>query len=560
MINKNLNLEYEYLCQLIDVLSECMNDYLYICDVQNDRYYISNKALERFAIPSNEFNNVFVTHKQFVYGEDYDDLKQEFDRIAAGVVTHHDMHYRWLEKDNLEPIWINCRGEVIFDDDGEPLYLFGCINEIGQRQTADNISGLLGGVMLYRAYQDAISSDRKGIVIRLGIDGFKEINENHGNDYGDMIIRKTAECIKRALVPGQSVYRVTADEYAVIDLSAKTISDSIDMYDRVCVEINQFIIENGYDVFYTISAGIIDVANLADNSFDNILKVSEFALNEAKLRGKNQFYIYDAGDYAKFRRRRHLINEVRRSVNEGFDGFEAYFQPIVEMRGQSFVGAETLLRYKTSDGESVSPVEFIPILEDTGLIIPVGRFVLREASRICNTMQLQIPGFYISVNVSYIQVLRSDYLRELINMKEEMKIPDGSLVVELTESGFLESNSYFVDFCKKIQDAGIKIALDDFGTGYSNFHYLYNLRPDTMKIDRSFTMKAIDNKYEMALLKHISDMIHDVDLKLVIEGIETKEELEKIKEVEPDYIQGFYFGKPMPRESFMELVRVGQAI
>lgn len=282
------------------------------------------------------------------------------------------------------------------------------------------------------------------------------------------------------------------------------------------------------------------------------MKLSEFSLSKAKELGKNTYYVYVKADYHAFLHRRELIHIMRRAVNNDFEGFETYFQPIINIKENRLSGAETLLRFRTEETGMVSPAEFIPLLEESGLIIPVGKWVLRQAMAACNRIQKIIPSFTVSVNVSYIQVLKSDMLGEIKEAAAAYGLPKGSVIMELTESGFLESDSNFVSFCDGLKDNGIPLALDDFGTGYSNFHYLYNLSPNTIKIDRSFTLKALNNDYEYNLLRHMVEMTHSIDLKLCIEGIETKEELEKIRDISPDYIQGFYFGKPCPLETFLE--------
>ena len=170
----------------------------------------------------------------------------------------------------------------------------------------------------------------------------------------------------------------------------------------------------------------------------------------------------------------------------------------------------------------------------------------------CSKIQQYIPDFRVSVNLSYIQVLRSNVLNEILDGVSHYNLKKGSILIELTESGFLESNANFISFCDGLRKHEIPLALDDFGTGYSNFHYLYNLSPNTIKIDRSFTLKALNNDYEYNLLKYVVDMTHSIDLKLCIEGIETKTELDKICEMKPDYIQGYYFGKPCALEQFLD--------
>jgi EAL domain-containing protein (putative c-di-GMP-specific phosphodiesterase class I) len=167
-------------------------------------------------------------------------------------------------------------------------------------------------------------------------------------------------------------------------------------------------------------------------------------------------------------------------------------------------------------------------------------------------MQDTIPGFKVSFNISYIQVLKSDVLTDIVKGVKEYDLDPSLLIVELTESGFIESNDRFLSFCQGLKDNGVSLYLDDFGTGYSNFHYLADIAPKTIKVDRTFTLKALKNTYEESLLKHIIDMVHGIKLEMCVEGIETEEELTTISRLGPDYIQGYYFGRPCPKGEFME--------
>ncbi|MDE7403861.1 MAG: GGDEF domain-containing phosphodiesterase, partial [Lachnospiraceae bacterium] len=357
--------------------------------------------------------------------------------------------------------------------------------------------------------------------------------------------------IQTVISPNQKLYRIVADEFVVIDLNGGRVEDAVQLYRDIQGRIDGFIEENRYEVFYTISAGILNFSAVDDQSYYNLMRYAEFSLNEAKNGGKNKYYIYSQIDYDLFQRKKDIIHIMRQAVNHDFEGFEAYFQPIMDINKNRLFSAETLLRFRTPETGVITPNEFIPLLEESNLIIPVGKWVLYQAMEACSKIQKKIPDFRISVNLSYIQVLKSNILEDILSGIEKYQLKKGSILIELTESGFLESNTFFLNFCEGLKENEIPLALDDFGTGYSNFHYLYNLNPSTIKIDRSFTMKALSNSYEYNLLQHMIDMTHSIDLKLCVEGIETKQELNKICEMGPDYIQGFYFGKPYPLEQFM---------
>ena len=317
--------------------------------------------------------------------------------------------------------------------------------------------------MLFRS--DRIS---EGFMLRIGIDNFKDINENKGIEYGDMILRKTAECIEASILPGQDLYRMVADEFVVVDFMGGSTRKAYRLYKKIRQKIDEFIEENHYEVVYTVSAGILNFNKIEDYSFSNIIKLSEFSLSEAKRNGKNRGYVFSRKDYKDFLRRKELIRIMRHSIYDGFYGFEVHFQPIVDAGSGELVSAETLLRFQTEEIGSVSPVEFIPILEETGLIIPVGKWVLHQAFSRCSEICKYIPDFRVSVNLSYVQVMKSNVLKEIILGIEKYRLNPSNIIIELTESGFLESDPNFTKFCDGLKERGIALALDDFGTGYSN--------------------------------------------------------------------------------------------
>jgi EAL domain-containing protein (putative c-di-GMP-specific phosphodiesterase class I) len=287
-------------------------------------------------------------------------------------------------------------------------------------------------------------------------------------------------------------------------------------------------------------------------SFSDCMKFSEFALNEAKRQGKNRCLVFNTADYEKFLKKRRLLQLLRESINNDFEGFEPYLQPLVTPQTGEIYGAEALMRFHTKEFGTVSPTEFIPILEETGLIVPAGKWMLCRSLELCNQIHQTAPDFRISINISYIQVLKSNIISEILSAVADYDVLPSMVIIELTESGLVASDSRVSKLCARMKEIGIRLALDDFGTGYSNFHYFNDLDPDIIKIDRTFTVKAVENEYEFKLLSLMTDMAHNMNMRVCVEGIETPEELEKIKSISPDYCQGFYFGRPCPYEEFVD--------
>ena len=561
---------------IVELFNPCMDDYLYVFDLQKDCYKISKHATERFLLPGDNFDDAAKAHHTFVYSEDQSRLDDEFRRIMSGEIVFHNMHYRWLDRAG-KPVWINCRGRVLNDADGKPHFLVGCINEIGQKQKADNVSGLLGESSLSAYVEQFEDGLPDGFFLRIGIDDFRDINGDFGMEYGDYILKSTADCIAENIKPSQRLYRILADEFMVVDFSGGDMEAATELYKNIRKSLDTFIEENGYKSVFTISAGAVDTAKTS-GTYENIMKLSEYALNTAKDQGKNRCYIYMQEDYDVFLRKKQITRQLHHAVNHGFEGFETYYQPIVDTKTRRLVGAEALMRFsmpeRCEDGETkkeavcvgedghdadekvhwerISPVEFIPLLEETGLIIPAGKWMLHQAISTCSRWQKYIPNFRININLSYVQVMKSRVLTEILTALRLYGLEPSAVGIELTESGYLDTNTHFQKLWDGLKKNGVLVILDDFGTGYSNLHCLGDLRPNYIKIDRSFTLKALNNQYEHDLMTQIITMTHKLDLTICVEGIETEDEFAKISELDPDSIKGFLFGKPQPAEEFYE--------
>lgn len=542
---------FEQICEFIKEFSPCMDDYPYILDVRKDIYYISEKVLDRFCMESNFFGNATETHRKFVHADDIEMLIEDIGRMASGEKEEHNIQYRWLGK-NKEPIWINCRGRIIKGSDGKPLFMVGCVNEIGRRPVADNVSGMLESSAMTDIIENSCENWEKGYILRIGIDGFKEINERFGMEYGDFVLKGVGECVTKAVKTGQIAYRVQSDEFMVLDFVYGTIDDALNLYRTIRSGVDAFIEANHYEAVYTISAGVLTNESLDHPTYQDIMKTSQFALSVAKARGKNQLYVFKREDYANFLRRRKIRSSLGKSVANGFEGFELHFQPIINTHMGKMSAVESLLRYTLPDGERVSPVEFIPILEETGLIIPVGKWVIEKAIEMCKTVRRTIPYFRVGVNLSYIQILKSPIADEICAQISASGLSPDSMVVELTESGYLENTPSVRKVWEHLKEFGVLIAIDDFGTSYSNLQSIGNLTPSVVKLDRGFTVKALNNDYERRIMQHVIEMVHSLNLKICVEGIETEDELNRINLLSPDYIQGYYYGKPCNKTEFLE--------
>lgn len=541
----------EQIRAVIEVLQKSSDAYMFILDLQTDIFMISERTTKRFPFDSTVIENCTEVIKKAVYPSDYAMLAEDLGKCASGEQDSHALEYRWVDRQN-RVVWINCRGTVVTGTEGHRL-LVGRVSELGRKARADNITGLRREVR-FRLNSEAMLRDRPETIrymMRIGIDNFKEINEKDGVEAGDDVLRELAECILQTVDEKVDVYRLMADEFMIVDASDTEPKNPHSIYSQIQRKIANTARKKEYSRFYTISAGVVD-KDFAGKSAEEILKITEFTLNEAKRSGRNQMKVYDKTSYEDYLRRLDIRKALRRAVNSQFEGFEVYYQPIVSTPDYKLVGAEALLRWRNEEFGNVSPAVFIPILEESGLIIPVGRHVMWEAARTCKKWQERVPEFHVNVNLSYVQLYRSDLMKDVEKCIQDVGIRPDSLVLELTESGYIETSGRIKEIFKDLKSKNIDLALDDFGTGYSNMRYLKEIEAKTVKIDRSFVVQALQNDHDYNIISHIIDMVHSLGSSVCMEGIEEKEELNKMMKIKPDMIQGYYFGKPSPPESFEE--------
>ena len=536
---------------VLEVLQKSTDSYIYIMDLDTDTYMITSKMLTRFPFDDVVIKNATPALQKIIYPSDYPKVKEDIRKCAAGEQETHSLEYRWLDgKGRI--VWIDCRGTVIKGSGGHRL-LIGRVTELGKEAKADNITGLRREVR-FKFDTEEILRDRPETIkymMRIGIDNFKEINEKEGVEAGDNVLRELADCIVASLDPRVDVYRLMADEFMLVDAAPTSDKDPQAVYEEIKSRVTDTVRRKEYSCFYTISAGVIQ-GGFIDRDAEEILRLTEFALNEAKRNGRNQMALFDAEVYDGYLKRLAIRRLMRQDINNHFKGFQVFYQPIVSTPEYKLIGAEALLRWNCEQYGSVSPAVFIPILEESGLIIPVGKYVLWQAAQTCKKWRDILPGFHVHVNLSYVQMHKSDLLADVDKCIKEVGIPPESLVLELTESGYIETDTRIMELFKNLKEKNIDLALDDFGTGYSNMRYLKEIEAKTVKIDRSFVVQALQNDHDFSIIKHIIDMIHSLGSAVCMEGIEGEDELDKMMKTKPDMIQGYYFGKPSSAEQFEE--------
>lgn len=541
----------EEIIEVLDIIQRASDSYFYVLDLRSDTMRVSPSAVKRFAFPAVYVEKCTAVLQQIVHPDDYEALSEDLAQCANGEKTIHHMEYRWYSRDK-QVVWIECRGSVVISDDNHYL-LVGRVKELGKKAKADNVTGLRKEVRFREDIDQILSRNPQSIkyCMRIGIDNFKEINEKDGLDAGDDILHELADCIVGIVHQGVDIYRLVADEFMIVDACPEATDAAADIYRKIKNKVAEMVREKEYSGFYTISAGVLEqTEEFVGKKSEDILRLTEFALNEAKRNGRNQMALFERNAYNEYLKRLSIRKAIRLDIANDFHGFQVFYQPIVDANTYKLIGAEALLRWGDEKHGTVSPAVFIPIMEESGLIIPVGRYVLWEAARTCKKWQETIPDFHVNVNLSYVQIRKSDLMQDVDRCIREIGISPDSLVLELTESGYIETDSRIMDLFRELKEKNISLAIDDFGTGYSNMRYLEDIAAKTVKIDRSFVLQALQNEYDYMVISYMIDMVHNIGSSVCMEGIEYEHELEKMKKTKPDMIQGYLFGKPCSAEEF----------
>ena len=551
-MDNNINnlVNFTQLEYILNVLGECTDDYMFLLDFWSDYYMISDRAVTTFALNSAKFYHATDVIDNITFPEDVTMIHAELLELKNGTKEIHNMEYRWLDKFG-NPIWINCRGQILWED-GKVRYLVGSIIELGRKNKVDNATNLYRENVLRSrfAFLQEISSF-KGFLMIIGVDNFKDINEKYGFAVGDDILHSVSECIRAVIGSSAELYRLDGDEFAVFNMNGSNTPDRHmvkNIYKEIRGKVDAAIDENGYHIFYTISAGAV-LFDSSEMGYKDVFTAAKFALHTSKRSGKNHYVEYDEDRYAEYMRKLDIQEELRKSIANHFEGFELYYQPIVGVDSQEVHGAEALVRWNSRKYGFMTPDSFIHLLEESSLIIPLGRWIIETAAKQCKAWQKQCPDFRMNINLSYVQLKNSDVMRDANQCVERIDLCHRDIVFEITESGEMEKST-LKHVLKSFVKKEYRLAIDDFGTGYSNLRYIKDMHFDFVKIDRTFIKDIPNNDYDLKLVQQIIELAHHLDLMVCVEGVETKEQFECVTELGANCIQGYYFGRPVPAKDF----------
>lgn len=460
-----------------------------------------------------------------------------------------DLEGRFLCKNGayIDILWSNY---FLYDKKGDPEFIVGMGMNITP-QKRDELTNLPNRVsMNNKTSLEILKAKHKGkklAILYMDLDNFKEINDTLGHSAGNLLLKEIGNRLKSILFDSKNVARLGGDEFALLFPYKDALEEVSAFAEKIINVVNQPVIIAEKELYITASIGIA-IYTEHGNNFEELTKNADTAMYYAKELGKNRYCFFTKELNDRVVEKSELANNLRNAIKN--KEFKVFYQPQINLKTAEIDGMEALVRWFHPKKGMISPYKFIPLAEDTGLIIPIGNLVLYEACRQNKVWQdLGYPPIRVAVNLSAKQ-FEQEYLVETIeNILEETSLEPKWLEIEITESTVMKNFDFSIKMLNRLREMGIHVSLDDFGTGYSSLNYLKRLPIDTLKIDKSFVDNIkLDIKDEI-IAKAVIELAHNMGLEVVAEGVEYVEQLNFLKEQECDKVQGYYFNKPvLPEE------------
>lgn len=533
-----------------DAIVKSTDDYIYVIDMKTDKALISENMWKDFELPGRIVEGLVEVWGELILDRDKQRYYDSIQVMLEGKTDEHHVEYQ-IRNRKEEYVWVTCRGILKYDQQGEPLMFAGVVTNLGIKGKIDPITGLFTQSECSKVVTRYLEQEEAcGGVLLLGLDDFSRINALHDHIFGNGVLRQFAQTVQRYLPETAQIFRFDGDEFAIVYMDADR-QKVYELYQKLYAYSNcrQTIDNTSY--FCTVSAGIAMMNEDADNYLD-LIKYAASALEASKHKGKNTVTFFSPDLIQGKLKRMELGNLLRSSVMNGMKNFEVYYQPLVDAKDMKTKGAEALLRWKCDEFGSVGPNIFIPLLESSGLINQVGLWVFEEAVKMCGQWISLYSEFVMNVNISYLQMLDRDFVDNIADILKKHGLEPRHIVLELTESYFVTDMSALKEVFRQLRAIGIRIAMDDFGTGYSSLGLLSQSPADIVKIDRLFIRMIHENDFHLQFISSVIMLCHSVGISVTVEGVENEDEMNIVRSIEADCLQGFYFSKPVPAKQFEE--------
>ena len=408
----------------------------------------------------------------------------------------------------------------------------------------DPLTGLGNRVLFAEQVSEALARGRRQgeslAVLVLGLDGFKNVNDTLGHAVGDALLNAAADRLRASLGESDKLARLGGDEFAILQISNEQPSSAASLGQRLIDVLTRPFVVDGHDIVVGASLGIA-VATDADTDTEQLLKSADLAMNRAKADGRGRFCFFEPDMDARAQARRLLELDLRSALVHG--GFELHYQPLFNLKTNAVTGFEALMRWSTPERGRVSPGDFIPLAEDTGLIVPIGEWALRQA---CAEAATWPDDIRVAVNLSPNQFKSGGLVAAVVSALSHSGLPANRLELEITESVVLAKTDDNLSVLKQLRALGVRIAMDDFGTGYSSLSYLRSFRFDKVKIDQSFIRDLSEGDDSRAIVRAVAALGVSFGMTTTAEGVETEQQMQCLRVEGLDEIQGYLISRPVP--------------
>ncbi|GAA2424363.1 putative bifunctional diguanylate cyclase/phosphodiesterase [Streptomyces macrosporus] len=502
----------------------------------------------------------------WVHPDDAPGVWRCHDELVRGERDHYRVEKPYTRSDGTV-LWTNLTVSLLRDPDGEPRYMLALMEDITERRllnlrlryeaTHDALTDLPNRTMFFERLEHALSPDsgtaRIGLCY-LDLDGFKTVNDSLGHAVGDQLLVNVAERLQSCVTsPRQMVARIGGDEFVALVSDPVSPSEVTDLAQRALDALSTPIPLGGRELAVRASIGIVE-GPVGELTPAEVLRSADITMYRAKARGGNRYELADPDSDARTISRHMLTTHLPAALEK--EEFFIEYQPLVRMDDGSVEGAEALVRWAHPRHGVLGPDRFIPLAEHTGLIVPLGRWVLEQAVRQACEWQVRGIGgarpLRVNVNLSPRQLRHPELVSETVTILESAGLAPSSLCLEVTESALIRADDDELKPLRQLADLGVRIALDDFGTGYSNLASLRRLPASTLKLDRSFTrglQRHPADPVDLKVVEGIVSLAHALDLAVTVEGVETAVQAEQLRELGCDSAQGWYYARPGPPES-----------
>jgi diguanylate cyclase (GGDEF)-like protein/PAS domain S-box-containing protein len=487
-----------------------------------------------------------------------DDLRQvmsQIQRVIEGYIQSHEQEKRYVHEQGHN-VWVQWHVSLLKDSESGSKRLFFQVQDITDRKlaeerlTQDTLTGLPNRARFYdllklRIARKPANKTTQCAVLMLDVDRFKLINDSLGGASADQLLIQVAQRVKTCMRQNDVLARVGGDEFAVLldDVSGEDEASSVATRIQQALAISFNLL--GQEVYTTLSIGIALGSDYAEDVAD-MLRNAETAMHRAKARGKARYEVFGRDMHGELTSRLKMETELRRACER--DELFVDYQPIVSLQNRTLIGFEALVRWRHPEFGLVPPKDFIPVAEETGLILSIGQSVLRSACKQAREWQTTYPSqppLFVSVNLSVKQFNEPGLVENIAQLLEESQLPPRCLKLEITESVFSDNIEAAVKLLTQLRNLGVQLSIDDFGTGYSSLSYLQRFPIDTLKIDRSFVTQMMENEENLAIVRTIVALAQNLGMDVVAEGVETEDQLRLLRKLECENGQGFLFSTPL---------------